>query len=152
MTASIIYTLLDKLVEEIEELVEENIQLKNELDSLKNHNKNVNLSYTSDVIDADTFIAQAFAEIQNHKWIEASLIVSKHYGENFMLKHEDNFEKLKNVMYRHLKMPTAPNRNDKSRIANEIREKRKAIRATVYTYIDRMGDYFLRHLEKTNKI
>ena len=94
--------------------------------------------------NANQTLKSAIETAQSGKWWHASMIVADHYGIDFMLKGSPNFEILKKSMYEYFQMPSAPARSDKSSAANHARERRREIRAMVYTYIDRMGDYFLR--------
>lgn len=94
----------------------------------------------------NAMLKQAIEKINNNKWVEASTIIAKQYGQDFMIKESVNFSILKKAMYEYYKMPEAPSRSDKSIEANKARERRKNIRATVYTYIDRMGDYYMKQI------
>ena len=93
---------------------------------------------------ANHTLKNAIETAQSGKWWEASVIVADHYGIDFMITKSANFEILKKSMYEYFQMPSAPERWDKSNAANDARERRKEVRAIVYTYIDRMGDYFMR--------
>lgn len=93
---------------------------------------------------ANHTLKNAIDTAQSGKWWDASVIVANHYGIDFMIKKSVNFDVLKKSMYEYFQMPMAPGRLDKSAMANDAREQRKRIKAMVYTYIDRMGDYYLR--------
>jgi hypothetical protein len=79
---------------------------------------------------------------------EAAGLISRKFGDDFMIKSSNSFTRLKEAMYWHFNLPDAPDRSDKSPQAEEARKRRKAIKATVYTYIDRMGDYYMKAYEK----
>jgi hypothetical protein len=64
-----------------------------------------------------------------------------------MIKDSESFKVLKNDMYGLFKLPEAPQRSDKTDNANNARAQRKFIKSKVYTYIDRMGDYYMRRME-----
>jgi hypothetical protein len=134
---------LDNLKNEIKALQEENLQLREHVRYLQLNSK----SYVDPISVPDDVLELAFQHMQNHKWVDASLVIAEKYGINFMIKNDESFITLRDKMYSHMKIPLAPNRFDKSNEANEARERRKAIKATVYTYIDRMGDYYMKHLE-----
>ena len=95
---------------------------------------------------ANSHLKDAIEKINSNKWVEASEIIAEQHGADFMIKESVSFSILKKAMYDFFKMPEAPERFDKSKLANEVRERRKNIRATVYTYIDRMGNYYLKNI------
>jgi hypothetical protein len=97
---------------------------------------------------ANSTLKNAIDKINSNKWVEAAQVIAKQYGIDFMLKESVNFSILKKAMYEYYKMPEAPDRKDKSSAANEAREKRKLIRSMVYTYIERMGDYYMKSLDR----
>jgi hypothetical protein len=139
-----IHALLADLADAIEKLESENKQLKLALDAAGSDSTKQN---TLPGGEGD-FLEWAIEHMEQHKWMEAAKVVVKHYGINFMIKSDSSFMKLKEQMYLHFEMPEAPSRSDRSQAAEELRERRKAIRAMVYTYIDRMGDYYLRSIGK----
>ena len=134
---------LKKLTLKVAQLEAENSYLKKlvEISSSHSAEKISDVEYI-----ANTKLKDAIEKINSNKWVEASEIIAKQYGSEFMIKESVNFSILKKAMYEFYKMPEAPNRFDKTKLANEVREKRKNIRATVYTYIDRMGTYYLKNV------
>lgn len=132
---------LKKLTLKIAQLEAENSYLKKlvEISTTHDAEKIFHVEYL-----ANSKLKDAIEKINNNKWVEASEIIAKQYGTDFMIKESVSFSILKKAMYEFYKMPEAPDRFDKSKVANEARERRKNIRATVYTYIDRMGVYFLK--------
>jgi hypothetical protein len=113
---------------------------------LKKYSSTISAKTTSTAVEfvANKTLRRAIEQINNHKWVEAASIIADQYGGDFMVKDSPNFDILKKAMYEFYEMPEAPNRFDKSSEANTKRERRKAVKATVYTYIDRMGKYYLK--------
>ena len=130
--------LLDELIEAVSDLEQENQKLRDQVAWLTHKQQPVSIPTEG----VDDYLRYAIEHMQQHKWKEAAYLVAKQYGPNFMIKEDLAFRSLKDAMYGHLNMPEAPARADKSHQANLARERRKAIRATVYTYIDRMGEYW----------
>lgn len=132
---------LKKLTLKVAQLEAENSYLKKlvEISTTHDAEKIFQVEYL-----ANSKLKDAVEKINSNKWVEASEIIAKQYGTDFMMKESVSFSILKKAMYEFYKMPEAPERFDKSTLANEIRERRKNIRATVYTYIDRMGNYYLK--------
>lgn len=137
-------SVIASLERRIRELEAENEYLKKLL-SISQPEKNLTPKANIEYIGNNT-LKDAIEKINSNKWVEASLIIAKQYGRDFMIKESINFSILKKAMYEFHKMPEAPLRTDKSREANMARESRKNIRAKVYTYIDRMGDYYMKQM------
>lgn len=148
MSGTRLTELVAELLQEVEKLEKENQELKLRLTRPVNlsgpaaplHDSGVDGVLREALVDA-------FSHLNNRKWMMAASVVADHFGVNFMIKQDPSFFALRRMMYSHLSMPPAPARWDKSPEANIIRERRKNIRSMVYTYIDRMGDYYMRQIE-----
>jgi hypothetical protein len=127
-------------------------QLERRIESLQNelnfHKNKKTFSVDVESSTAEEVLREAIVSIQAHKWVDATNLISRRFGSDFMIKSSDGFRNLKEAMYAYFDMPEAPDRLDKTPKAEEDRKQRKAIKATVYTYIDRMGDYFMKEYEK----
>lgn len=138
--------LIKSLEKRIQCLESENLRLRRIIESAPN-------AVTSGVQSVaassqDILMRNAMERVRGGKWKEAALIIQREYGIDFMVRKSNNFKNLKSKMLEYFEMPPAPNRKDKSPIAEELRQKRKNIRSTVYTYIERMGDYLMQDFER----
>jgi hypothetical protein len=77
----------------------------------------------------------------NTKWKDAIPVMQKSYGPDFCYPGTNAYRKLSMDMYEQLGMPKAPDRNDHSDRANQLRQLRKDIRSKTFTYISRMRKY-----------
>ena len=77
----------------------------------------------------------------NTKWKDAIPVMQKSYGPDFCYPGTNAYRKLSMDMYEQLGMPKAPDRNDPSDKANELRQLRKDIRSKTFMIISRMRKY-----------
>lgn len=143
MTQQNLALVVKQQLSRIQQLESEVLALKQELKKFTGESTSLSTSIATEFV-ANKTLKKAIEQINNHKWVEAATIIADQYGKDFMVKDSPNFDILKKAMYEFYEMPQAPYRFDKSTEANADRERRKAVKATVYTYIDRMGKYYLK--------
>ncbi len=91
--------------------------------------------------EGNEYLRDALNVGPNTKWKDAIPIMQKSYGPDFCYPGTNAYRKLSMDMYDQLGMPKAPDRNDHSDRANELRQLRKDIRSKTFMIISRMRKY-----------